>query len=180
MIWGLLAVAMAGTPDEIHLALATELATQQVPGVSVAVVVDGEMVLADAVGVSDRDAGTPVTVDTRFGIGSIGKTATATVVGQLVGEGLLSYEDTLGQHIPEVGGTYAAVTLHELLSHMSGVPRDFKSGDSFTGPKLYRKVRKSSPDFAHGGGWSYSNTGFILLGEVIERVTGLTLSLIHI
>ena len=169
-----MSLAAAGPAEDVRADLLAEMASQRIPGASVAVVRDGEVVFSEALGVSDRNAGTPMTPETRMAIGSVGKTVTATLIGQLVEEGSLSYTDTLGELLPEVGPTYAQVTVHELLTHMSGVPRDFKRFDSFTGKKLFRKLRRSDAEFASGGGWSYSNTGFILLGEIIERQTGMS------
>jgi CubicO group peptidase (beta-lactamase class C family) len=62
--------------------------------------------------------------------------------------------------------------VHHLLSHLSGIPRDFKKGHSFTGRKLYKAMKKSRPDFPAGTQFSYSNIEFILLGQMVEQVSG--------
>lgn len=142
------------------------------PGASIAVVRGTEIVFRAALGVTDRESGDPVTPETRFAIGSMGKPFTATAIMTLVEAGAIAPTDTLGRHLPEVPATYADVTIHQMLSHLSGIPRDFKRGHSLTGKKLFRAMAKSEPEFAPGSNFGYGNTNYVLLGEIVERLTG--------
>ncbi len=138
---------------------ARELARTGIPG---AVVLSGDRVHA---------AGN-VRADDRFRVGSVTKTFVSTVTLQLVAEGRLS----LDQPVPEAGGA----PLRTLLNHTSGVfnhsedPRVFEHGllQRWRPQELVAISREHDPYFAPGAGFHYSNTNYVILGLVIERVTG--------
>lgn len=160
--------------------LATQLEARQVPGVQVAVRLDGELVLSRAYGVADLDSGEPLTTAHVFRVASHSKTFTAVAVLQLVEQGRLRLDDTAAELLPEVvGSPLAEVTVRELLSHTSGAVRDGVDSD-------FWQLDRSFPDVqglvavVHGHGatyapqerFKYSNIGYGLLGMVVERVTG--------
>ncbi len=138
-----------------------------------------EVLLQRAWGLADRAAGTPVTLQTKFRLGSMDKMFTAVATLQLVGAGRLALDDTVGQHLPgypnaEIG----KVTIRQLLTHAGG------TGDIF-GPAFvqHRTTLKTHDDYvrlfgargpthAPGQGFEYSNYGYVLLGAIIERVSG--------
>ncbi|GAA4081918.1 serine hydrolase domain-containing protein [Actinomadura miaoliensis] len=157
-----------------------------VTGVQARVSRGGRDVVATG-GVGDVVTGRPVPPDGRFRIGSATKTFTATVVLQLAGEGRLSLDDTVERRLPGVvrgnGNDGRKITLRHLLQHTSGIhddwpgwetPADFYRHRFDVNPpqQLVTRAMRHRPDFAPGTGWNYSNTGYILLGMVIERVTG--------
>jgi D-alanyl-D-alanine carboxypeptidase len=122
----------------------------------------------------------------QFRVGSVSKTFTATLVLQLVAEHRLSLDDVVQQRLPGLLPYPEPITVHELLQHTSGVPRDLPLAYTWaTLPELdterfvhfdpARSVRLSTTQpllFAPGTGWSYSNTGFNILGLLVEKVTG--------
>lgn len=167
--------AEGGARPVLDRKLEAVMVEQGFPGAQVAVVRDGRVIYETALGVIARDGNDPVTPTTRFAIGSMGKQFTATAIMMLVEEGKLKLDAELGSLIPEIPQKYAAVTLHQMLSHLSGIPRDFKKGHSLTGKKLYKAMAKSEPDFEPGANFAYSNTNFILLGEIVERLSGMSL-----
>lgn len=147
---------------------------------TVEVAKNGEVLFSGAYGLADREKKTPNTLDTRFRIGSMNKMFTAVAVLQLVENGKIKLTDPLGKYITNYPNQDVAtkVTIHELLTHTGG------TGDIF-GPEFdtHRKelrtlndyvtlYGKRGPQFEPGGRWSYSNYGMLLLGVVIERVTG--------
>ncbi|WP_420685909.1 serine hydrolase domain-containing protein [Bacillus cereus] len=137
-----------------------------------------------ATGVANLTTKKPMKTDFLFRIGSVTKTFTATVVLQLAGENKLSLDDSIEKWLPGViqGTGYDAkqITIRQILNHTSGIAEYSKSKEAdFTNTKrVYTaeelvKIGLSSPlDFAPGKGWSYSNTGYVLLGMLIEKVTG--------
>jgi D-alanyl-D-alanine carboxypeptidase len=147
---------------------------------------DGEHLVATS-GVADTTSNEPVDPEGRFRIGSDTKPFVATVVLQLVGEGALALDDTVEQHLPGVvtgnGNDGSAITVRHLLQHTSGIHDDYPGFDT---PEEYQQRRFSplsmeqlvaramghQPDFAPGTGWAYSNTGYMLLAMIVERVTG--------
>jgi D-alanyl-D-alanine carboxypeptidase len=154
------------------------------PAVTLAVDAPGRPLVLAASGTGLRDAGTPVTADAQFRIASITKPFVATVVLQLAQEGRLRLDDRLSRYLPTFPGA-ERITLRHLLNHTSGVP-DFELADRFGETLLADRQRRwrtteilalvtgIRPDFAPGARYSYSNTGYVLLGEVIRAVTGVT------
>ncbi|WP_144467759.1 serine hydrolase domain-containing protein [Bacillus toyonensis] len=137
-----------------------------------------------AAGIADLNTKKPMKTDFRFRIGSVTKTFTATVVLQLAGENRLNLDDSIEKWLPGViqGNGYDAkqITVRQMLNHTSGIAEYSKSKEAdFTNPKrmytaeeLVKIGLSAPPDFAPGTGWSYSNTGYVLLGMLIEKVTG--------
>jgi D-alanyl-D-alanine carboxypeptidase len=153
-----------------------------VPAVTLAVDAPGRPVVLTASGTGLRDGGPEITVDAQFRVASITKVFVATVVLQLAEEGRLRLDDPLARYMPSFPGA-DRITLRQLLNHTSGVP-DFELADHFGEGLLAHRQRrwrtdeilalaaKARPDFAPGSHYRYSNTGYVLLGEVIGAVTG--------
>jgi CubicO group peptidase (beta-lactamase class C family) len=141
---------------------------------------NGKPVLAEAYGLSDREHKTPNKLRTRFRIGSMNKMFTATAMLQLVQAGHVGLNDPLGKYLPDYPNkdVAAKVTMYHLLTHTGGTGDIF--GPEFQAHRLelrtlddYVKLYGSrSLAFEPGSKWEYSNYGFILLGVVIEKVSG--------
>jgi CubicO group peptidase (beta-lactamase class C family) len=141
---------------------------------------DGEVLLEEAWGLADRAAGTPNTVDTRFRIGSMNKMFTAVAALQLVETGRLGLDEPIGTYLPDYPNAELAskVTVRHLLTHTGGTGDFF--GPEFDEHRLELRTHSDYVDlfggrgvlFEPGSRWEYSNYGFILLGAVIEAVTG--------
>ena len=147
---------------------------------AVLVAKDGKVLFSHAYGLADRKRGIPNTLRTRFRIGSMNKMFTAVAILQLVEAGKVDLTAHLGKYLTDYPNRDVAtnVTIHQLLTHTGG------TGDIF-GPDFDRhrtELRtladyvqlygKRGLEFRPGSRWSYSNYGFILLGRVIEKVTG--------
>ncbi|MGM0887583.1 MAG: serine hydrolase domain-containing protein [Bacillota bacterium] len=137
-----------------------------------------------AAGIADLSTKKPMKTDFSFRIGSVTKTFTATVVLQLAGENRLNLDDPIEKWLPGViqGNGYddKQITIRQILNHTSGIAEYTRSKDfdmmdtkkSYTAEELIKMGISLPPDFAPGKGWSYSNTGYVLLGMLIEKVTG--------
>jgi D-alanyl-D-alanine carboxypeptidase len=135
-----------------------------------------------AAGVADLRTGRPLRAGDRIRLGSVTKSFTAVVAMQLVGEGRLRLSDTVEDRLPGALPYGRRVTLRTLLEHTSGVPDDVATpltgvfrGDPrrlWTPGQILGLVRDRPPLFAPGTGWAYSNTDSLLVGMMIERVTG--------
>lgn len=147
---------------------------------SVLVAVNGNPIFRDGFGMANLDLDVPNTPRTKFRIGSVTKQFTAVAILMLEQQGKLKLTDPLRMHLPDCPPAWADVTLHHLLSHTSGVPEHTTAGLMFDSGKLARpytpdkivELVKDKPlDFPAGEKWKYSNTGYVLLGWVIEVVS---------
>lgn len=142
---------------------------------------EGHPLYHEAFGVANRDTDTPNRLDTKFNLGSANKNFTAIVIGQLVEEGTLSWDDSLARFIPDFPDSVAArkIRIKHLLSHSAGLGSYFNRtyfessrARWRTVDDLMRLARPDSMAFEPGTRFRYSNTGYLVLGKVIEVVTG--------
>ncbi len=146
----------------------------------VALLARGDTVLFHrAYGLASRRYNAPNTVDTRFNLASAGKMFTAVAIARLVEEGQLSYDDSIGQYLSPLWVSNAVgeeVRIRHLLSHTSGLGHYWDGWDLYgnTIRELfdYKPLVSDELAFEPGSSWQYSNTGFLLLGVIIEKVTG--------
>jgi CubicO group peptidase (beta-lactamase class C family) len=156
---------------------------QKIPGVSLAVCRDGKVIKEAGYGLANVEWNVPVTPETIFQTGSVGKQFTSMAVMMLVEEGKIGLDDKLTKYIPESPAIWKDVTIRHLLTHTSGIADYGGEEDTmgkgvinfrkdYTEEDLVQAFAKMPVDFAPGTKWSYSNTGYVLLGIVIHRVTG--------
>jgi D-alanyl-D-alanine carboxypeptidase len=144
------------------------------------VAVNGETQFAEACGWAHAEWKVANTVDTRFRTGSIAKQFTATAVLLLYQEQKLSLSDPIGKYLPDVPASWRSATIHQLLTHTSGVPiPDYDALDKSyplgpTPAQTLVLLRSKPLLYAQGTRLTYNNTGYILLGFLIEKVSGLT------
>jgi len=143
----------------------------------------GQPVLLRSHGMANKEQSIPNRPDTVFWLASITKTFTALAIAQLVQQGKLAFHDTVGAHLDgfpaEVAGT---VTVHQLLTHTSGVGRpavgggtppglDWNSFDEVMNGTL-ALIRQTPPQFTPGARYAYSNDGFFVLGAIVAKLAG--------
>ena len=137
------------------------------------------VLLSKGYGVADEASGAPNTATTRFRIGSITKQFTAMAILILQEQGKLRVEDSICRYVSDCPEAWRPIALRHLLTHTSGIPNytdlpDFPAliGTPATLDQLIARFRSLPLQFTPGARWSYSNSGYILLGAVIERVSG--------
>jgi CubicO group peptidase (beta-lactamase class C family) len=156
-------------------AIIAEMKRQNVPGVAIGVVRDGTVVRVSGFGIANLEHNVPVTAETIFQTGSTGKQFASLAILMLEKDGKLSVEDSLSKFFPDTPKTWRDIKLKHLLSHTSGIEDDDKLFDltSRLSSDALRKLEFKSPKLRKAGaGWSYSNSGYQLIGLVIEKVTG--------
>jgi len=140
----------------------------------------GRILLSRGVGQADLEAGVSNTPSTKFLIGSVTKTFTAAAVMKLVEEGKIRLDEPAGGYFPRfLEELLSGVTIHHLLSHTSGLP-EIGSDPALSGNMSLRKsprellefLRGRSRLFPPGSRAAYSNSGYLLLGLIIEKITG--------
>jgi CubicO group peptidase (beta-lactamase class C family) len=155
------------------------LETFNIPGAAVGIVVDGKIILNKGYGVREQEKGLPVTDETLFAIGSCTKAFTTFLLGQLVDEGLMAWDDPVIKYIPEfrLQDTHAThhVTVRDLVTHRSGLPRHdllwFNSPCSRSELMTRLQHLELSKDLREK--YQYNNLMYMTAGIVIERVTGM-------
>lgn len=151
-------------------------AQQAVPGLALLVMKNGKIVHQQGFGLANVELAVPVTPQSMFQTGSIGKMFTATLILKLAEAGQISLDDPLSKHLPETPPAWAAATLRMMLNHTSGIPNfvldDYMRIVAGGEAELARIAMAKPLDFSAGSDWRYSNTAYVLLGQLIQRVTG--------
>jgi CubicO group peptidase (beta-lactamase class C family) len=150
------------------------------PAAVVLVARDGKILFDHGYGAADREKQIPATPETRFRIGSVTKQFTAAAILRLAQDGKLSIDDPLAKYFPAYPGG-EKITLRHLLTHTSGLHDYTRHPDFFarvTKPispaDLVAWFQDDPPDFPPGEQFSYCNTGYVLLGQIVEKVSGLS------
>jgi CubicO group peptidase (beta-lactamase class C family) len=148
------------------------------PGLAVLVAQDGKILFEKGYGLADREHDVLVTPQTTFRIGSITKQFTASAILKLQEEGKLSVDDKLSKYIPDFPRG-DEVTLRHLLTHTSGIHSYTDEPDFFsrvtnatTTEAIIAEMKKYPYDFDPGAEWRYDNSGYMLLGYIVEKVSG--------
>ena len=145
-------------------------------GMTVEVVGGADTLLMQGSGLADRERGRAAGAEVVYPIGSVTKQFTAAAIVQLAQRGRLSLDDELTKHLPDFPTRGHRVTLRNLVDHTSGI-REYGSLGRFdqrktTPDDLVARVAREPFGFAPGAAMAYSNSGYLLLGRVVERVTG--------
>src|SRR5262245_55127783 len=148
------------------------------PGCAVAASQNGKVVVNKAYGSADLERNVPITPNTVFDAGSVRKQFVAAAILLLVEEGKLSLSDDVGKHIPQLPDYGHKITVDHLLTHTSGI-RDWQPLLNLAGgdpDAMTMILRQRELNFAPGEEWSYSNSGYVLLPEIVARVSGVPFS----
>lgn len=148
------------------------------PGASAIVVKKGVILYKKGIGMADMELNVPANPDMIFRIGSITKQFTAVCILKLAGEGKLSLQDDIKKFIPDYA-IKEPITIEHLLTHTSGI-KSYTNVDSFwrnmrtdmTPREIIRLTEKDSLEFKPGTKYNYNNTGFVMLGYMIEKISG--------
>jgi CubicO group peptidase (beta-lactamase class C family) len=176
VLLALAAASGAAEPDRLDALVEAERATQRVPGVGIAIVRGGEVVKLQGYGLANVEHQVPVKPETIFQSGSLGKQFTAAAVMLQVEDGKLALEDPLTRFFPDAPPGWSRITIRNLLNHTSGIAdygqanvdyrRDY-GDDEFARVAFGLKL-----EFPPDTRFSYSNTGYALLGFVVRKVSG--------
>src|SRR5262245_44760090 len=167
--------AQDGTSTKVDDYMKAEMQRQRIPGASLAVVKDGQIILAKGYGLANVEHQVAVKPETIFQSGSMGKQFTATAVIMLVEAGKLSLSDPITKYFTDAPETWKNITVRHLLTHTAGTtdyPRDFDFRRDYTEDELLKRAEAIPLAFQPGEKWSYSNLGYVLLGILIHKVSG--------
>jgi CubicO group peptidase (beta-lactamase class C family) len=153
--------------------------SRHIPGVSITVLKGGVIVLAKGYGLANVELAVPATQDTVYQLASVTKTFTATAIMLLIRDDKLTLDDRIAERLPDLPAAWDKVTVRQLLNHTSGIKsytsvRDFEKTvrKDYARREILDLVAKEPLEFTPGEKWNYSNTGYFLLGMLIEKVAG--------
>lgn len=170
-----IAFTQTSAPDPVDAYVHSEILRQHIPGLSLLVARDGEIVRAQGYGFSNVELQVPVKPETVFQSGSVGKQFTATAVMMLVEEGKIHLDDPITNYLQDAPTAWQHVTIRELLSHTAGFtdyPKKFDFRKDCTEADLLKIVEGIPLAFPPGTNYSYANLGYLTLGVLIHQVTG--------
>jgi CubicO group peptidase (beta-lactamase class C family) len=147
------------------------------PGAAAIVVRKGQVIYKKAVGMADMELNVPLQPDMIFRLGSITKQFTAVAILQLAGQGKLSLQDDIKKYMPELPFK-ENITVEHLLNHTSGIKSYTNKPDflkilrtDMTPMEVIKLTEKDTLEFKPGTQWNYNNTGYVMLGYIIEKVS---------
>ena len=149
---------------------------QKIPGLSLAVAREGTPVRVQGYGLANVELGVPATAETVYQSGSVGKQFTAAGILLLAEEGKLSLDDPLSRHFPTGPAAWHRIRIRHLLSHTSGL-KDYGEDEidfrrDYSEEELLRTAMRVPLEFEPGTQWSYSNTGYLVLGLLTSKLSG--------
>lgn len=164
--------------------LAEDVADDGVGGIAAGVMVDGDLVWADAWGLADRETRAPMLASSISRTGSISKSVTAVLMMILVDRGVIALDDPVSRYLPEIDGLQSRrpgapdVTFRHLASHTAGLIREPNWRESVVGPieawedRVLQSIPRTAYDSVPGARYQYSNIGFGMLGLALSRAAG--------
>ncbi|MBU1627356.1 serine hydrolase, partial [bacterium] len=155
--------------------------TKKTPGAAIAIIKDGKTIFEKAYGMANLEYGLPITTTSIFDIASVSKQFTAFAILLLEKEGKLSLDDNVKKYIPEFPDFGDTITIRHLITHTSGI-RDYlmlqemsgmRDEDYSDNEQVLKLINKQKDlNFKPGDSFSYSNSGFVILTEIVKRVSG--------
>ncbi len=140
---------------------------------------NGKVLLSKGYGFANAEWDIPNSPSTKFRLGSITKQFTAACILLLEERGKLKIDDPVKKYMPDAPAAWDKITIFHVLTHTSGIPSftgfpDYRSTEAIatTPEKLVARFRDKPLDFQPGEKWSYSNSGYVLLGYLIEKISG--------
>lgn len=169
--------AISAPADEVDEYVRAQMAERHLPGAAIAVIKNGKTIKAEGYGLASVEFNVPATKETVFEIGSISKQITAAAIMLLVEDGKINLDEKIPKYLPDTPETWKNVSVRNLLTHTSGI----KSYTSLSGFELTKRLKRDEfikvlgvhpLDFETGVRYLYSNSGYNLLGFIIEAVSG--------
>jgi CubicO group peptidase (beta-lactamase class C family) len=163
--------------DQVDTYLESQMREHRIPGLTLKIIRDGKTIKTAAYGLANVELNVRAKPETVFEIGSITKQFTVAGILLLAQEGKLSVDDKISKYLKDAPEAWANVTIRHLLTHTSGI----KSYTGLDGFQIWRHlsqeqfieaIGKEAMEFQPGDSWKYCNTGFSLLGYIIENVSG--------
>ncbi|QDK82780.1 serine hydrolase [Spirosoma sp. KCTC 42546] len=166
--------------DNVETVIQREMKERQIPGLQLAVVQHGQLVLLKSYGMANLQTSTPVTNQRILSINSCTKAFTGIAIMQLVEEGKLELTAPVSRYLDNLPETWQPITLWQLLTHISGLPdvnqvidtEKEGHGAAFNEEAIWAKTKARPMDFPTGEQYRYNQTNYVLLGKIIDKLSG--------
>lgn len=174
---GFISAISCASADRVDDLIKSEMQKHQIAGLALLVTKDGQPVKTNGYGVANLEWNVPVTEQTVFEIGSITKQFTAACILLLAEDGKLSLDDKISRHLMNTPAGWSNITIRHLLTHTSGI-RNYTTEDGFelrlhlTQEQFVQKIGSFPLAFQPGDAWKYCNSGYNLLGFIVENASG--------
>jgi D-alanyl-D-alanine carboxypeptidase len=177
VVAAVLLLSQAARADRVDQYLKSQMKEHRIPGLALKIIQDGKPIKTAAYGLANKELNVPVQPDTVFEIGSITKQFTAAGILMLAQDGKLSVDDKISKYLQNTPAAWSNVTIRHLLTHTSGIKsytglNGFQIWRHLTQAQFIAAIGKQPMEFAPGDSWKYCNTGYNLLGYIIENVSG--------
>lgn len=167
-----------GTSDSVMAFLRQKMVQQKIPALQVAVIQHGKVVELAAAGIANVENGVPATNDSIFSINSCTKAFTGVAVMQLVEAGKLKLDDPISLYLDDLPPSWRGLTIRQLMTHTSGLPNIIDEKENLLGGDdealSWSRVKALPFEFAPGERYRYNQTGYVIIGKIIEKLTGET------
>ena len=173
----LLGLSSLSLADQVDDVIRSAMTQQKIPGVALLMTKNDKVVKSASYGLADLELHVPMKSDMLFESGSIGKCFTATVIMQLWEQGKIGLDDPLAKYFDHAPDAWAKIKIRNLLSHTSGL-KDYALvpgiglADHWTTEQWFAKMNTLGLDFPTGSAYAYSNSNFLLLGLIAEKIAG--------
>jgi CubicO group peptidase (beta-lactamase class C family) len=171
-----LVVALPAAADPVDDYIQQEMEKQKIPGLSLLIMRNGKISKMKGYGLANVEHQVPVSPDTIFESGSVGKQFTAAAILLLADRGELDLDDALPMYFPTAPSTWHQITIRHLLTMTSGLSEYISEvsdlHQEYTDDELLRKMLQLPIEFEPGTQWSYSNSGYVVLGMLISKLAG--------
>jgi CubicO group peptidase (beta-lactamase class C family) len=159
----------------------SELQRQSIPGLALVVQRNGQVVYAKGYGYASLEQAIPATTEQRFQIGSITKQFVAAAVMLLVEDGKMALDDQIGKYLGAVPAEWQAITVRQILTHTSGLPKDVADAvydqsvthGAYSSAQMLAILESYKPLTEPGKAYAYSNIGYEVMGLIVEKASGM-------
>jgi CubicO group peptidase (beta-lactamase class C family) len=176
-------ISVAAQPkpsSDIETYLKARMEKKKIPGLQIAVVKGGRIVMLGSYGIANLTDAVPVTDRTSFSINSATKSFTGVAIMQLAEQGKIDIDAPVSRYLDDLPEKWRPITIRQLLTHVSGLPDilDFSTGGTGrllgdgTEESAFAEVQKLPMDFVTGSEYRYNQTNYVLLGKLIDKLSG--------
>lgn len=163
--------------DQIDDYIKSQMQEQHIPGLSVAIVREGHVILAKGYGLANVELNAPATADTVYHLASLTKQFTAAAIMLLVQDGKLGLDNKINRYLENAPANWQEVTVRQLLTHTSGIKDHLNemsahAEEGTTPADMIAVLGKLPLNFTPGSNAFYSNTGYLVLGMIIQKISG--------